>query len=65
MANLKGIINRVVGGGAAGRGRGTTGGTGGGLGGATGGAGRARGGRSSQDEAIGRGVRTLLSRFRR
>lgn len=64
MANLKGIINRVVGGGAAGRGRGTTGGTGG-LGGTRGTTGGAGGGRSSQDEAIGRGVRTLLSRFRR
>ena len=65
MANLKGIINRVVGGGAAGRGRGTTGGATGGLGGTRGTTGGAASGRNSQDEAIGRGVRTLLSRFRR
>ena len=70
MANLKGIISSVVGGAANSRRRGTAGGTGatgatgGGL--AGGGAGRgAGGGRRSQDEAIGRGVRSVLSRFRR
>ena len=58
MANLKGIISSVVGG-ASSRRRGA--GTRTGTAGTTG----AAGGRRSQDEAIGRGVRSLLSRFRR
>ncbi len=61
MANLKGIISSVVGG-ASSRRRGA--GTRTGTAGTTGTAGAA-GGRRSQDEAIGRGVRSLLSRFRR
>lgn len=55
---LRSIVNRLVGG--AGRRRAHTGGAGGpGVGGG------APGGRRSQDEAIGRGVRSLLSRLRR
>ncbi len=61
MAGLRGIMNRFLGGrGATTRGTGvgtTTGGTTGTTG--------AAGGRRTQDEAIGRGVRGLLSRFRR
>ena len=64
MANLRGIINSVIGGG-----RGRTGGTPG-AGrvsgpGAGHGAGHGAGGRSSTDEAIGRGVRGLLGKLRR
>lgn len=55
---LRGIISRLTGGG--GRRAAHTGGAGGpGVGGG------APGGRRSQDEAIGRGVRSLLSRLRR
>ncbi|SDS48632.1 hypothetical protein SAMN04488570_1984 [Nocardioides scoriae] len=63
MANLRGIINRVVGGGAAG-GRRTGGTPGPGRVGGPG-AGHGAGGRSSTDEAIGRGVRGLLGKLRR
>lgn len=63
---LRGIMNRVIGGGRRGVGgvgevggrRTTTGGVGGGMG--TG----AAGGRRTQDEAIGRGVRKLFRRVR-
>ncbi|WP_445257725.1 hypothetical protein [Nocardioides aurantiacus] len=59
MANLRGIINRVAGGAASGRRTGGTPGPG-----RVGGPGvGASGGRRSSDEAIGRGVRGLLSRF--
>jgi hypothetical protein len=62
---LRGIVNRVIGGGRRGVGgagrRTTTGGMGGGMGtGPTG----AAGGRRTQDEAIGRGVRKLFRRVR-
>ena len=66
MANLRSIINRVSGA----RGARTTGGRAGGVrqtggvGGTAGGVGGASGTRR-QDEAIGRGVRGLLSRLRR
>lgn len=65
MANLVSMLNRFIGGrGHGGTGatapRGTTPGTGTGLGPNAGAAGR-----RGQDEAIGRGVRGLLSRFRR
>ena len=61
MANLRGIIGRVAGGAAGGRRAGGVGGRPtGGVGGVGGGA---AGGRRSSDEAIGRGVRGLLSRF--
>lgn len=57
MANLRGIINRFAGGAASGRRTGGTPGPGR-VGGPAGG-----GGRRSQDEAIGRGVRGLLSKL--
>lgn len=60
MANLRGIINKVAGGAASGRRTGGTPGPGR-VGGP--GAGAGAGGRRSSDEAIGRGVRGLLSRF--
>ncbi|HET7351374.1 MAG TPA: hypothetical protein VFJ28_10590 [Marmoricola sp.] len=62
---LRGILNQVLGGrrGAVGTRR-PVGGTTGGVGGGTT-TGMAGGGRRTQDEAIGRGVRTLLGRFRR
>ena len=60
MANLRGIINSVVGG----RGRRTGGTPGPGRVGGPG-AGHGTGGRSSTDEAIGRGVRGLLGKLRR
>lgn len=65
MANLRGIIGRVAGGAAGGRRAGGVGGrpTGGGVGGVGGVGGGTAGGRRSSDEAIGRGVRGLLSRF--
>ncbi|GAB3996054.1 hypothetical protein [Nocardioides marmoraquaticus] len=56
---LRGIVNRLIGG-AGGRRSAHTGGAGGPRVGAG-----APGGRRSQDEAIGRGVRSLLSRLRR
>lgn len=59
---LRGIMNRVMGAGRATGGAGTRRTTGGMGAGRTTGAG---GGRRSQDEAIGRGVRSVLSRFRR
>ena len=59
---LRTIVNRALGARSSGM-RGTMTGTGGGLGGARTDAGAARG-RSAQDEAIGRGVRGLLRRFR-
>lgn len=70
MANVRGILGKVMSarGAAGGTGRrGTTGGglgTGGGMGS---GMGRGTGGsgQRGQDEAIGRGVRSVLSRFRR
>ena len=67
---LRGIVNRVMGAGRTAGGAGTRRGAGGGLGTGsgmgTGAAGtRGAGGRRSQDEAIGRGVRSVLSRFRR
>ncbi len=67
---LRGIVNRVMGAGRTAGGAGTRRRTGGGLGAGTGmGAGTtgtgAAGGRRAQDEAIGRGVRGVLSRFRR
>ena len=65
---LRGIMNRVMGAGRATGGAGTRRPAGGGLGAGTGtgaaGTGAA-GGRRAQDEAIGRGVRSVLSRFRR
>ena len=66
MANLMGMVNRFMGGRrAAGGGMGARRTAGGGMG-ATGGMGTgAGGGRRAQDEAIGRGVRGVLSRFRR
>ena len=63
---LRGIVNRVLGGGrrgvgGVGGGRTTPGGTGPGMGaGPTGSA----GGRRTQDEAIGRGVKKLFRRVR-
>lgn len=74
MANVRGILGKVMSarGAAGGTGRrGTTGGglgTGGGMGSGMGsGMGRGTGGsgQRGQDEAIGRGVRSVLSRFRR
>jgi hypothetical protein len=59
---LRTIVNRALGARSSGM-RGTTNPAGGGLGGTRRGAGAA-GGRSAQDEAIGRGVRGLLRRFR-
>jgi hypothetical protein len=67
---LRGIVNRVMGAGRTAGGAGTRRSAGGGLGAGTGmGTGAAgtggTGGRRTQDEAIGRGVRSMLSRFRR
>ena len=63
---LRGIMNRVMGAGRAAGGTGTRRPAGGGLGTGAGAAGTgAGGGRRAQDEAIGRGVRSVLSRFRR
>ena len=66
---LRGIVNRVMGAGRTAGGAGARRPAGGGLGTGTGmGAGTrggAAGGRRAQDEAIGRGVRGVLSRFRR
>jgi hypothetical protein len=63
---LRGILNQVLGGRRRAVGaRRPVGGTTGGVGGGMGTTGMAGGGRRTQDEAIGRGVRTLLSRFRR
>jgi hypothetical protein len=64
---LRGIMNRVMGAGRAAGGARTRRpaggmGTGTGMGAGTTGA---AGGRRTQDEAIGRGVRSVLSRFRR
>ncbi len=56
---LRGILNRLAGG-AGGRRSAHTGGAGG-----PGVAGGTPGGRRSQDEAIGRGVRSLLGKLRR
>jgi len=64
---LRGILNQFMGGrrGTAG-GRRSAGGMGaGGVGGGVGSRGMGAGGRRPQDEAVGRGVRTLLGRFRR
>ena len=64
---LRGILNQVMGGrrGAAG-GRRPAGGMGtGGVGGGVSRGGMGGGGRRTQDEAVGRGVRSLLGRFRR
>ncbi len=64
MANLRGIMGRVMGSRGAAGGTGRRGTTGGGMGaGGVGGAGGARG--RGKDEAIGRGVRSVLGRFRR
>jgi hypothetical protein len=64
MANIRGIISRFTGGRGATRGRTKRGPAKGGLG--TGSAGAGAGGRRrAEDEAVGRGVRGLLSRFRR
>jgi hypothetical protein len=64
---LRGILNQVLGGrrGAVGARRPVGGTTTGGVGGGMGTTGMAGGGRRTQDEAIGRGVRSLLGRFRR
>ena len=65
---LRGIMNRVMGAGRAAGGararRPAGGGMGTGMGTGVGGTGAA-GGRRTHDEAIGRGVRSMLSRFRR